>query len=117
MNSKVVLRTLILAQWRNYRGQWGHGPRNIFVFRGPYRHRGPYSQEPLESGPKRGPCIQWASTERGPYRQEAPIDAVQFLQTWGPTDKGPLQTRGPYRQGVLTYTRSLCRQRTPIDAI
>ena len=62
--------------------------------------RGPYINVPLQI---KGSYIDKGLIQtRGFYRQRTPIDALQFLQTRAPTDKGPLQTKCPYRSGAPT---------------
>ena len=89
-------------------GQWGHTLLKYFSFRGPYKHRGPYIQVPLASGPKQG-----ATTVKRPLHARTPTDKVPIQTTRGPYRHGALQklcnfyiwglyrTRGPYRLCVI----------------
>ena len=124
-----------LVQWRNL-GGGGNGAmasRNIFVFRGPTYIGAPIVKGQKKLTPTRDPCRQRTPTERGPYRQRAPIqtrgphrqgahtdkvplqtrthvDAVLFLQTKALTDTEPLHDIHARPQGAPTYKGSLYRQ-------
>ena len=102
----------------------------IFVFRGPFRHRGPYSQGAytckrlLSKGPiqtkspyKKDPYKQGALQTRGTYRQGVATDRRPLQRRCtrqeAPADKGPLRTKCLYRQGAPTDTVQFLQTRGP----
>ena len=105
-------------------------PRNIFVFRGPYRPRGEgvTDKELIQTKDSYRRCVIptdkgplqtiWALQTRGPYRKGALTDKEQ-LQTRGPyrpgapTDQGPLQTRDPYRRCAISTDKGPLQTKDP----
>ena len=97
MNSKVVLRTLILAKWRNescfrgltdigaitVKGHWKVAQKRAHAYKGPLQ---------------KGALLRGALTDKEPS------------QTRSSYRQGPLQTKDPYRRCVIPTDKGPYRQ-------